>query len=295
MTAKTIVRRSAWIVVSAISLIVLLLFPISLFASISYVEFSFVFNRHERWLLLSRGAIICSAPEFQRASLHFVFDGWKGIAWLPAENGSDPPHNAPDIPLWPAVLAILVLVVPRWIRTLWRARLRRVVQRCGLAASGMFVCMIASNHWIELDASLESGKYDVTPNGGYLSAEGALFIIRGGRVILLLCADTTASRMVFNNRVVSSPSMAVFIRDKQEPLEFGWPTRTVSQYGGITYELPIWLPLFASLFTAILLRTRRDRRRPGHCTSCGYDLTGNVSGVCPECGTPLTAASLLRE
>ena len=24
---------------------------------------------------------------------------------------------------------------------------------------------------------------------------------------------------------------------------------------------------------------------PGHCRKCGYDLTGNVSGVCPECGT----------
>ena len=23
----------------------------------------------------------------------------------------------------------------------------------------------------------------------------------------------------------------------------------------------------------------------GHCTKCGYNLTGNVSGVCPECGT----------
>lgn len=26
-------------------------------------------------------------------------------------------------------------------------------------------------------------------------------------------------------------------------------------------------------------------RQPGHC-SCGYDLTGNVSGRCPECGIP---------
>ncbi len=24
-----------------------------------------------------------------------------------------------------------------------------------------------------------------------------------------------------------------------------------------------------------------------HCTRCGYNLTGNVSGVCPECGTPV--------
>ena len=24
---------------------------------------------------------------------------------------------------------------------------------------------------------------------------------------------------------------------------------------------------------------------PGHCQVCGYNLTGNVSGICPECGT----------
>ena len=27
------------------------------------------------------------------------------------------------------------------------------------------------------------------------------------------------------------------------------------------------------------------RRSAGLCVRCGYDLTGNVSGVCPECGT----------
>ena len=29
------------------------------------------------------------------------------------------------------------------------------------------------------------------------------------------------------------------------------------------------------------------RRRAGRCLHCGYDLTGNVSGICPECGTPV--------
>ncbi len=28
-----------------------------------------------------------------------------------------------------------------------------------------------------------------------------------------------------------------------------------------------------------------DRRRPGHCVECGYNLTGNTAGRCPECGT----------
>lgn len=26
---------------------------------------------------------------------------------------------------------------------------------------------------------------------------------------------------------------------------------------------------------------------PGHCQSCGYALTGNLSGICPECGTAI--------
>ena len=51
-------------------------------------------------------------------------------------------------------------------------------------------------------------------------------------------------------------------------------------------QIPIWLlVLMAAIPTAILWY--RDRRPPkGHCQTCGYDLTGNVTGVCPECGAP---------
>ncbi len=51
-------------------------------------------------------------------------------------------------------------------------------------------------------------------------------------------------------------------------------------------SVPLSLPLVvAAIPTAILFY--RDRRRipPGHCRKCGYNLTGNVSGRCPECGT----------
>ena len=34
-------------------------------------------------------------------------------------------------------------------------------------------------------------------------------------------------------------------------------------------------------------RRRRDRRERGLCAKCSYDLTGNVSGICPECGMPI--------
>ncbi|MFQ5503115.1 MAG: hypothetical protein ACE5EQ_12600 [Phycisphaerae bacterium] len=52
--------------------------------------------------------------------------------------------------------------------------------------------------------------------------------------------------------------------------------------------LPLWLPfLIIATPTAILwVRDRRPKRYPpGHCQFCGYDLTGNVSGICSECGT----------
>jgi hypothetical protein len=35
---------------------------------------------------------------------------------------------------------------------------------------------------------------------------------------------------------------------------------------------------------------RRRRRHRGECEQCGYSLRGNVSGVCPECGTAAAAA-----
>jgi hypothetical protein len=35
-----------------------------------------------------------------------------------------------------------------------------------------------------------------------------------------------------------------------------------------------------------VLTGKRSKPR-GKCRKCGYDLTGNVSGICPECGTPI--------
>jgi hypothetical protein len=53
------------------------------------------------------------------------------------------------------------------------------------------------------------------------------------------------------------------------------------------YTIPLWMPLgLVSLPTAILWHLDRRRPAPGACR-CGYNLTGNVSGACPECGRAL--------
>ncbi len=43
---------------------------------------------------------------------------------------------------------------------------------------------------------------------------------------------------------------------------------------------------FRKTIRRVLWRVLRDHGIPC-CTSCGYDLTGNVSGICPECGEAL--------
>jgi len=46
------------------------------------------------------------------------------------------------------------------------------------------------------------------------------------------------------------------------------------------------LPAYA-VIRLIFITWRRVTRKPGACRGCGYDLTGNASGMCPECGRPL--------
>jgi hypothetical protein len=77
--------------------------------------------------------------------------------------------------------------------------------------------------------------------------------------------------------VVPSPASRMVVH--------GWTWRLRCDY---------WLMslLFAVLPAARLFlhHHRRHHRRlmAGLCRACSYDLTGNVSGVCPECGTPIS-------
>ena len=65
---------------------------------------------------------------------------------------------------------------------------------------------------------------------------------------------------------------------------FFWVPKVDAGGVWVGFGLPL---IFASAVTAYLFW--RDSRRipPGHCRKCGYDLTGNESGICPECGEPV--------
>jgi hypothetical protein len=51
-------------------------------------------------------------------------------------------------------------------------------------------------------------------------------------------------------------------------------------------SIPFWMLLVAIGIPTFRLWQRDRRYKPGHCRHCGYNLTGNQCGVCPECGEP---------
>jgi hypothetical protein len=64
--------------------------------------------------------------------------------------------------------------------------------------------------------------------------------------------------------------------------------------GALLFGVSSWATVVAFVVVAAMLggmtASRRDDEMihritaTGNCLHCGYDLTGNVSGVCPECG-----------
>jgi hypothetical protein len=66
-----------------------------------------------------------------------------------------------------------------------------------------------------------------------------------------------------------------------------WLPAHAPSTGGMGWwiSIPLWIPfLISATPTGYLFWLGRRRIPPGHCRKCGYNLTGNVSGVCPECG-----------
>ena len=93
------------------------------------------------------------------------------------------------------------------------------------------------------------------------------------------------------------PIMAQGLAENAEAGHEDW------QFAGFSYSndlstvtdvlIPLWAItcLFATLPTlnTLLTLARKLHRGKGRCTACGYNLTGNTSGTCPECGTPVPA------
>jgi hypothetical protein len=57
----------------------------------------------------------------------------------------------------------------------------------------------------------------------------------------------------------------------------------------IAFVVAGFLAFGIALVVGVPFLYRRRKCPPGHCPECRYDLTGNTSGICPECGKLIAA------
>ena len=109
-----------------------------------------------------------------------------------------------------------------------------------------------------------------------------------GRDLDVVCSRGTISIMAFLTRDAPRSTLDItyagFALDR-----YSFPVSKteycVDYKCTIALALPLVIfalyPLTAAIRGPLL---RRIRRRRGRCVMCGYNLTGNTSGTCPECG-----------
>jgi len=106
------------------------------------------------------------------------------------------------------------------------------------------------------------------------------------RVILLQYSEFLDNPPAPTNIKIQGPGWH-YHYSVQQPLSLYSQSRTLT----ISFIVPLIISLLSTIYPTIaILRgplRRYRRRRKGLCVKCGYNLTGNKSGVCPECGTEI--------
>lgn len=123
-----------------------------------------------------------------------------------------------------------------------------------------------------------------TPGGNEL----ALFALFAGSSLSLyfLCAGERGlfEQIVWLGAAVNTALAAYwFVRALRPSLPGGYVDMV-----GVVGSIPLVIlqsgAVMGVLVKSSLLRTAGPAVTPPHCRTCGYNLTGNISGVCPECG-----------
>ena len=160
-----------------------------------------------------------------------------------------------------------------------RARCRRVGKWFAAAAT-LAICVVclASERW--------GAMWD-----GRVSDRSMRVWVGAGTLHWFLEAPFVPPTFGFYERFRLAPmGFVTGVRAKgQNVSDRRWLPEQIRDRSGTAGALPLWIPfVLITIPTALLWRLDR-LRLPGHCPKCNYDLTGNTSGLCPECGRPVRA------
>ena len=121
------------------------------------------------------------------------------------------------------------------------------------------------------------------------SANDGLSVVRLSGARTMFFGDSPGWSYSRNDMVIRSGPYAVRVSRSGQ---YSYFISYAGQIHSKGVALPYWMIiLFMAIAPAFWVRaeiSRRRRLRSGLCQSCGYDLTGNTSGVCPECGAAIS-------
>ncbi len=239
---------------------------------------------------------LAESPDWRRAhpaglEVHSISAGYQWLVTPSSNTGyidrSLPPFKHVRLPLYLLILPVALLTAVMW----WaacpilvdRSRRLRDLQRAACRRRGRLVVCTTLLLLTTCVTLISSVVYFHVGSGN------AFFYVTRG----LVCLDWTNSPALLQSaQWCNTHPAGVGIHLVALQYDFSLlPSADALQYTPSIetafehVEMPLYLLVipFASLTAWLWYRNQRRSRR-GQCSECGYDLTGNTSGVCPECG-----------
>jgi hypothetical protein len=179
------------------------------------------------------------------------------------------PRRRPPRVLAAASAVLLAAVVGLWVRSYWR---------------------IDTLAWTDWNPDAGAGQvayyHEVSSQFGRLVVRRDRFVIGG-----FLGAVNGATSVTVGRGRGSATSILMW-RYADARVALG-PLRyyTTGNDRSACFDVAYWLVAAAAGSPLAWAALARRSPPPGHCRRCGYDLTGNASGVCPECGAVAAPAT----
>lgn len=140
-----------------------------------------------------------------------------------------------------------------------RRRIRRFAKYVGLVLCAVILVLWLKSRWQSW------GVWYVSSRGHRSTA-----LLEKGRIEVLV--DVRASSR--------DPEGWTWYQLESDAPEWVWSFH----WEGSFVVCPLWIPFFLVAIPTIALWYVDRRPRSGRCPECRYDLTGNTTNVCPECG-----------
>lgn len=191
-----------------------------------------------------------------------------------------------EVVAWPCLVAALMGMIVRN-----RGQVRAVAglkRRLGWATMTWLMLLFVATALFARSLNAFDGVTVVPWHGMAVSANNDAGYLKFGSSVGLTSLDPGVHAEVGRMRVAGSPMFG----------QFNWRYLCRAGRGDPgQYYVSMTLPYPAILLILLLLAARSvrafwNRARPAVCVACGYDLTGNSSGLCPECGSKIRDSHL---